>query len=72
MSSRRRRPAAGLVTEEAPRKLSDRERVDSLLDEVTRLQAANRRLEAHVGILTLASFEMLTDAPGAVLLDPER
>lgn len=53
------------------RQLSDRERVDVLLDELSRLQSENRRLTDHVGVLTLASFHLMTEAPGAVLLDPE-
>lgn len=52
-------------------KLSDRERVDVLLDELSRLQAENRRLTTQVGVLTVASFEMMTDSPAAVVIDPE-
>lgn len=56
----------------APRRLSDRERVDVLLDEVALLLRRCAHLEAQVGVLTVASFAMLTDSPDAVLLDPER
>ena len=53
---------ADLPKDDAPRSLTDRERLDVLLDEVCRLRAENARLTRENAILTNAAFAEIIGA----------